>query len=189
MYEAITCQNRTAEFVYPHKVPNATDDRIVALAQAFGLGRLKIAPEFFASLAGLAWCFLLVTFDSPALYFAGMALGVIAAAWCCSAAKRLLKPQEARTIVLDRIAVMPVCYVAWVGWNMIHAGVFPAPQYYFRGANLPYAPLVFALFRFFDVLKPWPSTQSYRLSGGWDVMAGALLSALFTAAMSLLLVP
>jgi phosphatidylglycerophosphatase A len=38
---------------------------------------------------------------------------------------------------------------------------------------------VFALFRFFDVLKPWPVRQSQSLPGGWGVTIDDVLAALY----------
>ena len=49
---------------------------------------------------------------------------------------------------------------------------------------------VFAAFRFFDVLKPWPVRQSQRLPGGWGVTMDDVLAALYVnllAALTLLL--
>ena len=38
---------------------------------------------------------------------------------------------------------------------------------------------VFALFRFFDVLKPWPVQQSQSLPGGWGVTIDDVLAAIY----------
>ena len=35
----------------------------------------------------------------------------------------------------------------------------------------------FALFRLFDVLKPWPASRAERLPGGWGIMADDLICA------------
>jgi phosphatidylglycerophosphatase A len=36
---------------------------------------------------------------------------------------------------------------------------------------------IFALFRFFDILKPWPVRQSQKLPGGWGVTVDDVLAA------------
>ena len=38
---------------------------------------------------------------------------------------------------------------------------------------------VFALFRFFDVVKPWPVRQSQSLPGGWGVTVDDALAAVY----------
>src|SRR5207249_524173 len=55
VYEALTDDNRTVEFVYPQNPPNLTSDLIVFVAQGFGVGRVKFAPGFLGSLVGMGW--------------------------------------------------------------------------------------------------------------------------------------
>ena len=38
---------------------------------------------------------------------------------------------------------------------------------------------VFALFRFFDVVKPWPVRQSQALPGGWGITVDDALAAVY----------
>jgi phosphatidylglycerophosphatase A len=48
----------------------------------------------------------------------------------------------------------------------------------------------FALFRFFDIIKPWPIRRLERLPGGWGIMAddvGAGLAAAVLGRLALLL--
>ena len=44
---------------------------------------------------------------------------------------------------------------------------------------------VFAAFRFFDVLKPWPIRQSQSLPGGWGVTVDDALAAVYVNAVVL----
>jgi phosphatidylglycerophosphatase A len=44
---------------------------------------------------------------------------------------------------------------------------------------------VFVLFRFFDVLKPWPVRESQILPGGWGVTVDDVLAALYVNAVVL----
>ena len=53
------------------------------------------------------------------------------------------------------------------------------------------AAVAFALFRFFDIIKPWPIRKLERLPGGWGIMAddvGAGLAAAALARLVLLVV-
>ena len=41
----------------------------------------------------------------------------------------------------------------------------------------------FVLFRFFDILKPWPIKKLEKIKGGWGVMVDDLVAGLFTSAI------
>ncbi|MCD6170000.1 MAG: phosphatidylglycerophosphatase A [Candidatus Latescibacteria bacterium] len=49
---------------------------------------------------------------------------------------------------------------------------------------LPKVPLViilgFSIFRFFDIVKPFPAHRSQRLPGGWGVMTDDLIAGVYT---------
>jgi phosphatidylglycerophosphatase A len=49
-----------------------------------------------------------------------------------------------------------------------------------------WAPLAisFVLFRFFDILKPWPIRRLEKLPGGWGIMADDIGAGLAAAALS-----
>ncbi len=46
------------------------------------------------------------------------------------------------------------------------------------------AGLAFALFRFFDIIKPWPIRRLERLPGGWGIMADDVGAGLAAAALT-----
>ena len=60
-------------------------------------------------------------------------------------------------------------------------GEFPGPARFFQLAALPGTLGVLALFRLFDIWKPWPVRQSQALPGGWGVVVDDLLAALYAA--------
>jgi phosphatidylglycerophosphatase A len=53
----------------------------------------------------------------------------------------------------------------------------PGPEYFLRHWELSIG--VFALFRLFDVSKPWPVRQSQHLHGGWGVTIDDVLAAVY----------
>ncbi|NTV81952.1 MAG: phosphatidylglycerophosphatase A, partial [Candidatus Aminicenantes bacterium] len=54
------------------------------------------------------------------------------------------------------------------------------------GAWVPVA-VAFALFRFFDIIKPWPIRRLERLPGGWGIMADDVGAGLAAAVLGRLI--
>lgn len=149
------------------------------LAQGFGVGRIPIAPGTFGSLIGLLWFVLLLLTGSFWLFLIGAIAGIGCSVWLCGKAERILQRTDPPSIVLDEIAALPLCFVAClIGWMSEH-GHFPAPGDFFSYKTWWLTPGIFALFRFFDVLKPWPIRQSQVLAGGWGVTADDVLAAAY----------
>jgi phosphatidylglycerophosphatase A len=73
-------------------------------------------------------------------------------------------------VVLDEFIVIPLCFLGWQSLD----------------GHLPYWAILlagFALFRFFDIVKPLGIGRLQRLPGGWGVVAddvGAALAACAT---------
>ena len=133
-------------------------DPIHFLALGFGSGCAPKAPGTFGTLAAIPlylllqplplWAYLLLT-------AAGFALGI----WVCDKAARDLGVHDHPAIVWDEVIGYWVTMIAAPpGWLWIIAG--------------------FALFRLFDILKPWPIRQAdQHISGGFGIMFDDLLAA------------
>ena len=65
-------------------------------------------------------------------------------------------------------------------------GALPPPEVFFSGRGWLQTLTVFGLFRFFDVLKPWPVRQSQSLPGGWGVTIDDVLAAVYVNLTGLL---
>lgn len=103
----------------------------------------------------------------PAIYLGAVALLLILAAWTCGVAERRL-PHDDRAIVMDEVVgYLVTMFAAPAGWVWVIAG--------------------FALFRVFDIWKPFPIRRIDRgMSGGLgtvldDVVAGLYAWALLQA--------
>ncbi|MHB1271717.1 MAG: phosphatidylglycerophosphatase A family protein [Rhodanobacter sp.] len=141
------------------------------LACGFGSGLAPVAQGTFGSLAALLpWLLLhqLALSWYLLLLLAGFALGV----WACDVAGRALGVDDHRSLVWDEfigqwIALIPLLMPALLpasgmAWWMPAAG--------------------FALFRLFDVWKPWPIRWLDRhLKGGMGVMVDDMVAGLFAA--------
>jgi phosphatidylglycerophosphatase A len=133
------------------------------LALGFGAGLAPLAQGTVGSaLAILPWWFMR-GIGAPAwglVLIVGFAVGL----WACGESGRRIGVDDHRALVWDEfigqwIALLPAVMAPW--WAII-AG--------------------FALFRFFDVLKPWPiRALDRRVKGGVGVMLDDVVAGLFAA--------
>ena len=133
------------------------------LAFGFGSGLAPKAPGTFGSMAGLVIWLLLADLSLPA-YLTIVTLSGLAGVYICGTAAEKLGVHDHGGIVWDEFVGLWVAMAALpVSWASIILG--------------------FGLFRFFDILKPWPiSWLDKKVSGGWgimldDIAAGAAASA------------
>lgn len=126
----------------------------------FGSGLLRPAPGTWGTIAALPFAFVIEWAGGPfVLALAALlvfTVGVWAAGHYCVAAEK----DDAPEIVIDEVAAV---------WLVVAA--LPATV-----AGLIAA---FILFRFFDILKPWPiRLAERRFKGGFGVMIDDMLAAL-----------
>jgi phosphatidylglycerophosphatase A len=138
------------------------------LATAFGIGFAPLAPGTAASLAA-AVAFGLVLHRLPWPLYALVVVGLFFGGVLVSGlyAAELGQPDPAR-IVVDEVC-----------GQLVALAFLPA-------AWLPIG-LSFALFRFFDIIKPGPIRRLERLPGGWGIMADDLAAGLVAAVAARLL--
>ena len=159
---------------------------ILHLAQGFGLGRLPLAPGTFGSLAGLPWLLLLLGTGSLYSFLAALMAGFAVSVWACGTAEDLLRHKDPPSVVLDEIVALPLAFVPWTIDFWLRHSTLPPPDEFFRDNHWVRSLVLFALFRAFDVAKPWPVQQSQRLPAGWGITADDLLASLYVALLSLL---
>ena len=96
-----------------------------------------------------------------------LVVGLLLGVCFCGEAEVRLGKKDPGEVILDEFVVMPLCFLGWPilvrampGWVALLAG--------------------FALFRLFDIWKPWKIRDLQKLPGGWGVVAddvGAALAA------------
>ncbi|PWK88695.1 phosphatidylglycerophosphatase A family protein [Fulvimonas soli] len=133
------------------------------LACGFGSGLAPVAQGTFGSLAAiLPW--LLLRDLAPWMYAFVLLVAFAVGVWACDVAGRALGVDDHRSLVWDEfvgqwIALAPALWAPW--WAVA---------------------LGFALFRLFDVWKPWPiGWLDRRLKGGLGVMADDAVAGAFAA--------
>jgi phosphatidylglycerophosphatase A len=139
-------------------------DPLGVLALGFGVGLSPWAPGTFGTLLAIP-LYLGLMVSGPAVYATAVVafflLGVVACGRCGAALGRADDP----AIVWDEI----------VGFLI---ALWGAP------VSVVTVALGFVLFRFFDILKPWPIRAiDRRTSGGLGVMFDDVLAGLFVAAI------
>jgi phosphatidylglycerophosphatase A len=149
------------------------------LAQGLGVGRIPVAPGTFGSVVGLLWFGLLLVAGQLWLFLAGTVALIGLSVWLCGEAEKTLKQKDPGSVVLDEIAALPVCFVAWVLLEFWKSGALPPFGWFFSPHVWPTTLGVFVAFRFFDVAKPWPVHQSQSLPGGWGVTLDDVLAAVY----------
>ena len=182
VFEALTHDNRSAEFIHPQEVDlDGHRDIVLFVAQGFGIGKISFAPGTFGSLAGLVWLAALLATTRLELYLAGCLCGVGLSVWLCGAAEKALKHKDPPSVVLDEIVALPFCFLPWITGEWLRQHKLPALDTFFTGHGLMITAGIFVLFRIFDITKPWPIRQTQRLPGGWGITIDDLLAALYVA--------
>jgi phosphatidylglycerophosphatase A len=158
---------------------NSSQRIALFLAQGFGLGRIPFAPGTFGSVLGVLWFGLLLSIGSLWGLIAGAIAGFACSVWLCGVGERLLGRKDPGSVVMDEITAMPVCFFALVPIHFWQTGGLPPTDYFFSNQNWLRTAGVFAAFRFFDVIKPWPVRQSQSLPGGWGITVDDFLAAVY----------
>jgi phosphatidylglycerophosphatase A len=150
--------------------PRALATRTVVNCATLGaLGRKLPAPGTWGSLAGVLY-FTVFFYRASAIgtLIATAIVGYIAVALCGEAEIRLGK-KDPGEVILDEFVVMPLCFLGWA--SIVR--VWPAWAVLLGG---------FALFRFYDILKPLGIRRLQVLPGGWGVVLDDVAAALAACA-------
>jgi len=146
----------------PNKIPakNILTNPISFLAFGFGSGLMPKAPGTFGTLVCIPFYWLLADFELTHYLVVCLLVSVIGI-YICGYTSKKLKVHDHPGIVWDEFA----------GFLITMIGVS------FSWTNIA---LGFALFRLFDILKPWPiGWLDKRVSGGFGIMIDDILAGLF----------
>jgi phosphatidylglycerophosphatase A len=138
------------------------------LATFFGLGFAPAAPGTVASAAAAAlYALALHELSAPLDVLLILALFFVGTAVSSRYAAELGRPDPGR-IVIDEVCGQLIA-LAFLPFNWLAVA------------------LSFALFRFFDIIKPWPIRKLERLPGGWGIMADDVGAGLAAAVLARLI--
>jgi phosphatidylglycerophosphatase A len=165
------------------KIDGAADFIAVFIATGFGAGFIPFGPGTWGSIVGLLIAYgLIAVFGSDILFLQNILIvaGLVFAGlgvWASDRAEKIFARKDAGQIVIDEV------------FGQIISFVFIAPYLAGLGANWRWWMIAgFALFRAFDIFKPYPINGLQGLSGGLGVMMDDALAGVYAAvALSLLL--
>jgi phosphatidylglycerophosphatase A len=142
---------------------------VVALATLGPLGRKLPAPGTWGSAAGILYFLVFFPRLSWAENVVASLLGAYLAVAFCGEAELRLRKQDPGEIILDEFVAIPLCFLGWSTltrslpvWGVLIAG--------------------FALFRFYDILKPLGIRRLQKYPGGWGVTLDDTAAALAACA-------
>ena len=138
----------------------------LVIATVGGAGWAPVAPGTVASAltALLLW---LVPFSRAGLVLFFVAVTLIGT-WAAEHAERALGGKDPGAIVIDEVAGMTLSVLA-------------------LPLTLPVLAVAFALFRVFDIVKPFPAGKAQALRGGAGVMVDDLIAGLYALAVVVVL--
>ncbi len=147
----------------------------VWIATCGGVGYFPIAPGTAGSAVGViitvglslalplhpGWRWLLLGSAVLGIFLMG--------AWAATEAERFLERTDPGQVVIDEVAGQMLTLLPWsrASWKWLLAG--------------------FLVFRFFDILKPFPARRLERLAGGWGIMLDDVAAGVYGMATLLLI--
>lgn len=147
--------------------PRLLPERFVVNVATLGpLGRRLPAPGTWGSLAGLLYFTIFLFPLNTAGLLVGSLAGLYVAAALCGEAEYRMRRRDPGEIVLDEVVAMPLCFL---GWRELAVQGWPNWGIFLAG---------FALFRLYDIAKPFGIRRLQDWPGGWGVVADDAAAAL-----------
>ena len=159
--------SRLKQPLWPRFLPTAW---VVSCATLGPIGRIRKAPGTWGSVAGLLYFTTVFAerIGDLGLILFGLA-GVYFSVAICGEAEFRLGERDPGKVVLDEFLAMPLCFIGWERWTEV------APNWaiFLTG---------FALFRLYDITKPFGISKLQDLPGGWGVTIDDTVAALAACA-------
>ena len=131
-----------------------------------GVGYLPLMPGTFGSLVGVG-IFLLLSRTAVGLVVAIVAV-TFAGIWAGSRTEALAGRKDPGKIVVDEVAGQLIASL---------------PLVFFMQWSIAAVIVSFVLFRFFDIVKPYPANKLQELEGGLGVMCDDLVAGVYAAVL------
>lgn len=149
---------------------------VLTLATLGPVGRRLPAPGTWGSLAGVLYFIVLYhPFGAVGAVLDAVenlllsSIGLYLAVAICGEAEFRLGQKDPGEVILDEMTAMPLCFL---GWPLLIGPLHP----------WSICLLAFALFRLFDIAKPFGIRRLQNLPGGWGVVVDDVAAALATCA-------
>ena len=140
---------------------NFRDKSVMFFATGCFIGNTPFAPGTFGTILGLPLCFLLAETELPVAVFL-IVIFIIFAVLIAHNAEKILKKNDPGCIIIDEIAGIVVTFIG-LKFNIISA---------LTG---------FIIFRFFDILKPFPIRfLEEKVPGGAGVVIDDIMAGIYS---------
>jgi phosphatidylglycerophosphatase A len=132
-----------------------------------GVGYLPLAPGTFGSVVGVGIFLLLAQRTSPLVIVISILVITFSGFWAASRTEELSGRKDPGKVVVDEVAGQMIA--------LLPLTVFVVT---------PLAVMVsFILFRFFDIVKPYPAGRLESLKGGFGIMCDDLVAGAYAAVL------
>ena len=132
---------------------------ILILSSWFGSGLVPFAPGTFGTLAAVPLVIGFGFLGNWTAFFCVMGISGLAI-WVSREAENLLGKKDPSAVVIDEVAGLSVTMLLVpLSWLSLCAGFF--------------------LFRFFDIIKPWPANRAEKLRGGLGIVLDDLTAGVY----------
>lgn len=143
------------------------------IGTVFGVGYIRPAPGTWGSLVALPWAWLLHVLGGFPLLLLGIIAAFLKGWWATSKMTEGSDDHDPSEIVIDEvvgqwIALLPLSYAAWSNDIPVHV-------------MWPGWIAAFALFRLFDIWKPWIIGWADRRGDALGVMLDDVIAGVFAA--------
>jgi phosphatidylglycerophosphatase A len=156
-------------------VKSVTDYLALALA-TWGVGYLPLMPGTFGSLVGVGIFLLLmrIAIGMLGMWLVLIAIVVItfAGIWAASRTEELSGRKDPGKVVVDEVAGQLI-------------SLLPLTIFTLRPLTVMVS---FTLFRFFDIVKPYPARRLEALKGGYGIMCDDLVAGVYGAVMTSIII-
>ena len=141
-------------------------DYIALAISTWGVGYLPLMPGTFGSLVGVG-IFLLLSRTVAGLVVAIVAV-TFAGIWAGSRTEKLAGRKDPGKVVVDEVAGQLIATL---------------PLAFFANWSIASVMVSFVLFRFFDIVKPYPANRLQDLKGGAGIMFDDLVAGVYAAVL------
>ena len=149
----------------------ATKDYLALAIATCGVGYLPLMPGTFGSLVGVG-IFLLLSRTAVGLVVA-IVVVTFAGIWAGTRTEELAGRKDPGKVVVDEVAGQLIATL---------------PLVFVKQWSIAAVMVSFVLFRFFDIVKPYPANRFQELKGGYGVMCDDLVAGVYAAVIVTILI-
>ena len=153
------------------KPASSAVDYLALAISTWGVGYLPLMPGTYGSLVGLG-IFLLLRQTPTGLVVSILAV-TCAGIWAGSRTEELAGRKDPGKVVVDEVAGQLIATL---------------PLAFFKQWSIAAIMVSFVLFRFFDIVKPYPASRFERLKGGFGIMCDDLVAGVYAAVFVLIFI-